>query len=153
MVHNDIHDDTDAMLVSRIDKGFKFFFCSEVLIGLCVVQNIVAVIRIMCKAVAVAAYAIAVDLLVGSGKPDGIDTKIIEITLVDLFGNTCKVAALEGAQGIEVNSLTVLVKTSAVAVVVACVAVAETVGQQKVNSGVIPRKRRRFCRCCVCRNA
>ena len=70
MVHNDVHDDTDTLGVSGIDKSLKFRFCAVVCIGFGIVCYIVAVIGIVSEVVT---KNITVELLIGSGQPDGIN--------------------------------------------------------------------------------
>ena len=44
VVHNDIHNNSDTVLVSCINKSLEFFLCTEVLIALSIVENIIAVV-------------------------------------------------------------------------------------------------------------
>ena len=63
---------------------------------------------------------IAVDLLVGSGEPDGVYAEVVKIAFVDFLGKTLEVAAVEGAgSGLPAaERVSVGVKSSAVGVVV-----------------------------------
>ena len=119
VVHNDIHYYADTVSVSGVYQRLELCLCTEVSIGLGVVEHIVAVVGIVSK-VTVAGVNIAVDLLVGSGEPDGVYAEVIEITLVDLLGQTLEVAAVEGAgSGLPAaERVSVGVKSSAVGVVV-----------------------------------
>ena len=84
------------MRVSGVYHGFEFLLCTEVRVGLGVVKNIVAVIGIVGKVV-VTRVNVTVDLLVGSGNPDGVNAHVVEVALVDFLGDTREVAAVEGA--------------------------------------------------------
>ena len=119
VVHNDIHNDTDAVLMRGIYQRLELFLCTEVRVGLSVVEHIVAVVGIVSK-VTVAGVNIAVDLLVGSGEPDGVYAEVVKIAFVDFLGKTLEVAAVEGAgSGLPAAERgSVGVKSSAVGVVV-----------------------------------
>ncbi len=67
MVHNDIHYYADTVSVSGVYQRLELCLCTEVSVGLGVVEHIVAVVGIVSK-VTVAGVNIAVDLLVGSGE-------------------------------------------------------------------------------------
>ena len=140
MVHNDIHDDTDIVLVRGVNQILEVLLGAEVEIRLGVVEHIVAVIGIVREIIGLAGGNIAVDLLIGSGEPDGVGTEFVEVAFFDLLGNTLEVTAVEGAgSGVPAAERSSAgVKRSAVGVVVGGVAVVETVGQEKIDVCVVP---------------
>ena len=119
VVHNDIHYYADTVSVSGVYQRLELCLCTEVSIGLGVVEHIVAVVGIVSK-VTGAGVNIAVDLLVGSGEPDGVYAEVVKIAFVDFLGKTLEVAAVEGAgSGLPAaERVSVGVKSSAVGVVV-----------------------------------
>ena len=133
MVHNDIHDYTDTVLVRGVDHGLELSLCTEVRVGLGVVKHIVAVVGIVREVRGAGISAggnVAVDLLVGSGDPDSVNAHVVEVALVDFLCDTREVAAVEGTGSCVParERLTVSVQGSSVGVVVRGVSVIETVG-------------------------
>ena len=120
VVHNDIHDDADAVRVSGVNHRLELLLCTEVGVGLGVVEHVVAVVGVVSEVVRLTGGYVAVDLLVGSGQPDGVDAEVVEVALVDLLGDTCEVAAVEGTRsGLpSAEGVAVRVGRSAVGVVV-----------------------------------
>ena len=129
VVHNDIHNDTDSMFVSCINESLELCLCTEVCVRFGVVKDIVAMVWIVSETVSVTTYAITMNLLIWSRKPDSINTKVIEVTFIDFLCDTSKVTALESCILVIVCNITILVKTSAVAMVIRCVSVIETVSK------------------------
>lgn len=81
MIHNYIHNNSDAVLVGSVNKSFKFLGGTEVFVCFGVVENIVTVVRIMCKSLA--GIAITVNLLIRSRNPQSIYAEVIKVTLLD----------------------------------------------------------------------
>ena len=127
VVHNNIHNDTDSMLVSCINQSLELCLCTEVCIRFGVVKDIIAVVWVVSETVSVAAYAITMNLLIWSRKPNSINTEVIEVTFIDFLCDTSKVTALKSCILVIAYFITILVKTSAVAMVIRCVTVIETV--------------------------
>ena len=155
VVHNYVHDNSDAVLVSSVNQSFKLLRCTEVCVCFGIVKHIIAVIWIVRK-VAIAWVAVSVSLLIRSGNPQCIYAEVAEISLLDSLCNTCKVTAVECARSSVPagNRLTVFVECSAVWVVVWCVAVFETVSKHKVNCCIVPSKTVVFNnRACYCRTS
>ena len=100
-----------------VNEGSELFLCTVSEIRLGVVEYIVAVIRIVRKAVAVACNAVAVDLLIRSGQPYSVYAEIVELARVDLIRDALEVAAEEGASLVVAYVLSVVL-TSAVSMVV-----------------------------------
>ena len=140
MVHNDVEHNADAVAVCGVDHGLELRLGAEVRVGLGVVEHIVAVVGIVGKVVGVTRGDVAVDLLVGSGDPDGVHAEVVKIALVDFLRDSREVAAVEGA-GIGLpaaEGLTVRVERTSVGMVVGGVSVVKTVGQEKVQIEIIP---------------
>ena len=139
MVENYVENDTDTVLMSCVNHLFELCLCTVVLVELCKVKAIVTMVSIVSEGVfTVATYYVAVSLLKPTGNPDSVDTEIIKVTVFDFLGNTLEVTALESCYIVVVSFGAVLVETTVVAVIVACVAVLETVSKQEINSCVVP---------------
>ena len=161
MVQYDIHHDTDAVLVRRIDERAELLGSAKICVRVRVIHCIIAVIGVMREArVSVSAHDIAVNLLIRGAQPNGINAQVCKIALFNLFRNAGEIAAVERSARVNtLHGVAVLVKSSSIGVVVFRVAVVKTVCEQKVNRCVVPRKcGSSFCRLSgllhrrVCRN-
>ena len=98
VVHNDIHYHANAVLMRGVHQLFELLFCTEVLVGLGVVEHVIAVVGIVREVKAVAGGNVAVDLLIGSGYPDGVYAQLVKVAFLQLLGNAGEVAAVEGTR-------------------------------------------------------
>ena len=139
MVHNNVENNTDTVLMSSVDHLFELCLCTVVLIELGVVKAVVTVVSVVSKALlTVATYCVAVNLLKPTCYPDCVYAQVIKVSLVDFLGDTFEVTTLESSNFVIRSLGAILVKTSVIAVVVCCVTVVETVCQKKINRCVVP---------------
>lgn len=124
--------------MESVDEFAEFVDGSVILVNLGVVEGIVAVIAVMGKIVYRARPGHpSVNLLIDVGHPYDIDAEVGEITLAGFLQHALEVAAVE-CGGIQ--PFASVVDNSAIVDVVGRVAVAETVGDDKINGRAVPVK-------------
>ena len=130
VVHDYIHDHSNAAGVGLFNQGAEFLASSKVCVRAGKVQGVVTVIAIVLEIPPVATANPAVNLLEGWSDPDSVDAQLVEV--IQLFGQARKVAAVEGADFVHAIGFAAIVP------IIIGATVGESVGHGKVNSRTGP---------------
>ncbi len=133
VVHHHVEDDAHAALVRFVHQGLEALFVAVVGVNFGEVERPVAVVGVEGEVALLAAANETVHLLHHGGDPDGVDAKLLDV--IELGGQPLEVTAVPGGHFI----LTILLAPEAV--VIGGIAVVEAVGQQEIDTRLIPAER------------
>ncbi|MNE39194.1 hypothetical protein D3C80_1331300 [compost metagenome] len=95
MIQNNVKDNSDSFGMCSIYESSHILDCSHVFIHRSVIKGIVAMVSIMCKIPIISTTNKSMNLFIWCTNPNGINTEICKIAIIELLSKPFQIAAME----------------------------------------------------------